>query len=195
MEKEVFQSQIHHQKLIKHKKSRFSFIEYLQLRLLVEKHGAKEWNFISSLMINRNSRQCNDRWENFLSPNVDLSIWSEDKDSLLIEKRREFGAHWVKILQFFPKRTDIALKNRWNFLQRTKQKNAQQGYYQNQNPQTWYFSEIVPNHTNLFYDAASIDGFDTIYNEAHNNLIFTNQSEMYGDFLYPLDSPSQDFCF
>jgi hypothetical protein len=61
MEKQLFQSQIHHQKLIKNKKSRFSFIEDLQLRLLVEKHRAKEWNFISSLMINRNSRQCKDR--------------------------------------------------------------------------------------------------------------------------------------
>jgi hypothetical protein len=103
MEKQVFQSQIHIKKLPKNKKSRFSFIEDLQLKTLVEEHGSKNWNFISSLMINRNSRPCKDRWENFLSPNVDLSIWSEEEDSLLIEKRREFGAHWVKILQFFPK--------------------------------------------------------------------------------------------
>jgi hypothetical protein len=61
------------------------------------------WDFISSLRIKRNSRQCKDRREKLLSPNIDQSLWSKEEDSLLIEKRRELGAHWVKILQFFPK--------------------------------------------------------------------------------------------
>jgi hypothetical protein len=44
-----------------------------------------------------------DRWEQFLSPNVDLSLWSKEEDSLLIDKRRELAAHWVKFFHFFQK--------------------------------------------------------------------------------------------
>jgi hypothetical protein len=42
-----------------------------------------------------------DRWEKFLSPNIDQRLWSKEEDSLLMDKRRELAAHWVKILQFF----------------------------------------------------------------------------------------------
>jgi hypothetical protein len=130
MENQIHQSPFQFHWLNKIKKSGSCLVEDLKLRTIVEKHGSKNWDLISSLMINRNSRQCKDRWENYLSPKVDLSLWTKEEDNLLIARRNEFGTHWVQIQHFFPKRTDIALKNRWNFLQREKHKNVQQKHDQ-----------------------------------------------------------------
>jgi predicted unusual protein kinase regulating ubiquinone biosynthesis (AarF/ABC1/UbiB family) len=91
------------------KKSRFCPLEDSQLKNIVEKYGTKDWNFISSLINNRNPRQCKDRWEKFLSPQVDQSPWTKEEDHLLIQKRNELGPHWIKISLFFPTRTDVSV--------------------------------------------------------------------------------------
>jgi predicted unusual protein kinase regulating ubiquinone biosynthesis (AarF/ABC1/UbiB family) len=72
-------------------------------------------------LVNRNSRQCKDRWEKYLSPNIDFSKWKKEDDERLIQKVQGLGFHWVKMSQYFPNRTDASIKNRWNFLQRMKQ--------------------------------------------------------------------------
>lgn len=97
-------------------KAKFSEEEDLTLKALVQKYGAKNWPHIASLMPNRNERQCRDRWEFFLAPHINHSPFTEAEDRLLIQKRNEIGAHWVKISSFFQGRTDTMLKNRYNLL-------------------------------------------------------------------------------
>lgn len=103
-----------------HPKSKFTPDEDKCLRMLVEKYGETDWNKISSHMVNRNPRQCRERWLNYLSPKVSNSPWSAEEDEMLKKLHEELGSKWVKISQYFENRTDTNIKNRWLVLQRQK---------------------------------------------------------------------------
>ncbi|OHT15979.1 Myb-like DNA-binding domain containing protein [Tritrichomonas foetus] len=108
-------------KKINHKKRHtFSVEEDDKLRHLVAKYGECNWAFISSKMKKRDSRQCRDRWMNYLSPIVINGEWTDFEDNLLFEKVRTYGRKWKIISKEFPGRTEINVKNRWNFLNKKK---------------------------------------------------------------------------
>ena len=107
----------------KHKRrSAFTPEEDDRLRELVGKHGENNWFHIASKMPKRDTRQCRERWFNYLSPKVINGVWTQPEDDLLAEKVAIFGRKWKSIEPFFPGRTDINIKNRWNFLQKRKAK-------------------------------------------------------------------------
>ena len=102
-------------------RARFNQNEDEMLTKLVEKYGINNWSLIASEMLNRNARQCHERWSNFLSPHLNHGPWSQDEDVLLEEKVLELGNKWVTIQQYFPDRTDTSIKNRWKLLLRRKE--------------------------------------------------------------------------
>jgi hypothetical protein len=89
-----------------------------RLRELVAKHGDCDWERIASKIYRRDARQCRDRWCNYLSPHVVHSAWSRADDQLLEAKVGELGRRWIAIAPFFPGRTEINVRNRWNYLQK-----------------------------------------------------------------------------
>ena len=101
------------------KRSRFSPEEDLTLRHLVEKYG-QNWDFIASQLKGRNKRQVKERWNSYLSPSLVVAPFSPDEDKLLEDKINEIGTKWVVLLKYFPNRTDVALKNRWNMIKRQR---------------------------------------------------------------------------
>ena len=111
---------------VKHKK--FTSAEDKMLRKLVSSYGTDNWKKIASMMEERNSRQCRERWLNYLSPKLNKSKWTEYEDEFLIEMIERHGKHWVKIADFFPGRTDQMLKNRYSKLMRDKKHKQRKGY-------------------------------------------------------------------
>lgn len=105
-------------------KQKFTQEEDDKLRALVNQYGTKQWDRISDQIIGRSPRQCRDRWKNYLSPNVVSSPWNVNEDRLLLALFQRVGPHWAKIVKYFPGRTDVNIKNRWNKLQRKSQKLA-----------------------------------------------------------------------
>jgi hypothetical protein len=106
----------------KHPHSKFTPDEDKHLRTLIEQCSALDWAIIAESMEGRSPRQCKERWVNYLCPELNNTIWSEDDDLLLLQKHNEIGPRWVAIAKFFPKRTDSMLKNRFNRLCRRCQK-------------------------------------------------------------------------
>lgn len=101
--------------LAKGTSSRRNFTKEEDERLitLVKFYGIKNWEAISNMMPFRNVRQCKDRYNNYLSPEINLKPWTKEEDLLLIKKFNEFGQKWVQISQFFKGRSDNNVKNRW----------------------------------------------------------------------------------
>ena len=99
-------------------KKKFTISEDALLRTLVKKYGDNDWERIAELMGGRNVRQCKDRWEYYLSPNVNNSPWTEEEEAKLVRLVNEIGFRWVKISKFFQGRTDTQIKNKWNVLKR-----------------------------------------------------------------------------
>jgi hypothetical protein len=101
---------------------KFSPADDEQLRFLVEAHGPKNWAAIADEMDGKTARQCKERWQNYLAPSLNTAPWTCAEDKLLMEKFQAFGSKWVRISKFFENRTDSMLKNRYNRLQRRKDK-------------------------------------------------------------------------
>lgn len=118
----------------KHPRVPFTKDEDKLLKKLVEKHKTINWAVISKKIPGRNARQCGDRWLNYLSPKVCNCPWAAEKDELLVQKYEEIGPYWKQIATFFPNRTDINIKSRWNLRERHMKKQklqiAKKLYYQ-----------------------------------------------------------------
>jgi hypothetical protein len=69
-------------------------------------------------MSDRNSRQCKERWFNFLSPDVVNGSWMEEEEILLRTLRQNLGNSWKLIATHFPGRTAINIKSHWQVMQR-----------------------------------------------------------------------------
>jgi hypothetical protein len=91
----------------------FTLDEDNRLMALVSELGDRDWNQITEKMPNRTTRQCRERYRNYLSPSLSTLPWSESEDELLMLKVRQFGQKWAQLTQFFVGRSDVSLKNRW----------------------------------------------------------------------------------
>lgn len=80
----------------------------------------KKWGLIAKEINNRQhkclkvrtGKQCKERWNNHLDPNVNKGPWSSEEDLRLLELYREFGNKWSKISQSINTRTENSIKNR-----------------------------------------------------------------------------------
>ena len=101
-----------------HPRIPFTDEEDILLVKLIQQYGTNDWKKISNHIPNRNSRQCKERWCNFLCPQLNKNPWTDAEDQLLLEKYQVFGPQWKKISTFFDRRSHIAVRNRMAMLKR-----------------------------------------------------------------------------
>ena len=106
-----------------HKRQQFNMDEDLKLAYLVKQFGENKWELISQYMKGRNIRQLKERWEYYLSPDINKSPWTDEEDRLLIKLYREIGSKWKIISSAFKNRTHISVRNRMKTLLKQKKEN------------------------------------------------------------------------
>jgi hypothetical protein len=90
------------------------------LKDVVQRHGAKNWFAIAALIPGRAKKQCLDRWQYVLDPNMDQSDicrgkWTADEDSKLKDEvRMHGGKKWEATAALLPGRTKNQCYNRWH---------------------------------------------------------------------------------
>lgn len=97
-------------------RQKFTHEEDALLVNLVKMHGTHARKKIASLMKTRSTRQCRERYINYLAPDLVNGPWSSEEDQQLIERAREIGPRWCKVAKYFPSRSDVNVKNRYAFL-------------------------------------------------------------------------------
>ena len=91
-----------------------------QLRKIVRECGHKEvhfWQKISESMgFTRNSKQCRERWTNFLDPTLRLGPWTKEEDALLLNLYSDSGNAWTKFTKVLTGRCADRIRRRLTYL-------------------------------------------------------------------------------
>lgn len=102
-----------------HPNNKFTPSEDEKLRSIVESNGSTmNWKAISKMMPGRNARQCKDRWEKFLSPELIVAPFTLEEDIQILKLYNEIGSKWVQISKLMKGRSDTSIKSRFQLLQR-----------------------------------------------------------------------------
>ena len=96
----------------------FTEEEDQKLKTLVEQYGENQWEFLARQIGTRSSRQCRERWTNYLCPRLSQGPWTKEEDRLLFLKVKKYGKKWELLVRFFPTRSRNNIKNRYNTIVR-----------------------------------------------------------------------------
>lgn len=94
-------------------RSKFTVQEDEQLKSVVNAFPSPPWSQIALMFPGKTARQVRDRYQNYLSPELNHLPWTEAEDNLLREKFVAHGPRWTVLRQFFGNRSDVSIKNRW----------------------------------------------------------------------------------
>ena len=102
----------------KHPRVHFTPSEDMLLRNYVMMFGSDNWENAPKYIPTKNMRQCRDRWNKYLNPDIQVTEWTKEEDDKLLNLYHDLGPKWVLMSHNFQGRTDIQLKNRFKVLKR-----------------------------------------------------------------------------
>ena len=66
--------------------------------------------------MNKTKRQVKERYEGYLSPNLNINKeWTKEEDELIEKLVNQFGKKWKRMEPKFPDRSNVMIKNRYNY--------------------------------------------------------------------------------
>ncbi|XP_076909909.1 uncharacterized protein LOC143567347 [Bidens hawaiensis] len=90
-------------------------------------YGDSKWSSVAEKLPGRIAKQCRDRWQNHLRPDITKDAWSEEEDKLLIAIHKEVGNKWSEIARRLPGRSENTIKNHWNATKRRQLSSRRRG--------------------------------------------------------------------
>lgn len=170
----------------------FSPEEDEELRKLVSRIGDHDhWKQIAYEFFNGkyNSRQCRERYRNYLDPKWVHEDYTAEEDSLLTEQVRLHGNKWALIRNSFIGRSEVSLKNRWAHLSRAQNKFRSPAPL---NEKKLPSPSISTSTLNLLNEEASVRHVTPIRMQARRE---AKQSENAFDFTFDIDFGDTTFEF
>jgi len=78
--------------------------------------GFEHWGKVADQMPGRTSKQCRERWANYLDPSLLKTPFTQAEDEAVLRLQSEFGNKWAYIARLIPGRTENSVKLRYHAL-------------------------------------------------------------------------------
>jgi hypothetical protein len=117
-------------------RQRFTPEEDAELLRVIEMIPEGSWEDIAKHLPGRTSRQVRERYRHYLCPELNLSPWTSEEESLLRSKFEEYGPQWSILKMFFPNRSAVNIKNHWTTMISRQSRDA------------WETRTIIPSESN-----------------------------------------------
>ena len=91
----------------------FTKVEDELLFSLCKDQNEIKWKVVASHFKDRTPRQCRERYNHYVRPDVTNSKWTKEEELLLKELVEQHGTKWSVIATFFHELSDNNLNNRW----------------------------------------------------------------------------------
>ena len=113
-----------------------------------EKNWEEIINKLSPLKIKKSIKQCKERWNHHLNPNLNKKKWKIEENKKLFKLHYKFGNKWKIISEYFPGRTDNIIKNQFFSLVRKSLRISRK--YLGKNSNTNLINKIKPKALSQF---------------------------------------------
>jgi hypothetical protein len=95
-------------------KKKFSADQDEKIRELVGDQRFPDWKTIAEQIEGKNARQCRERYQHYLAPDVCPEPWTPDEDAHLSTLYAQFPNDWARIAERMSGRTNTGVKNRFH---------------------------------------------------------------------------------
>jgi len=111
------------------------------LKAAVMKYGLNQWPRISSLLVRKSSKQCKERWYNWLDPKLKKTEWTKEEDEQLITLVKMFPCQWKTIAPFLGRSAHMCIEHFQELLDKAENRQVDP----NNDPRKLRPGEIDPN--------------------------------------------------
>ena len=105
------------------------------------KYGLNQWPRISSLLVRKSSKQCKERWYNWLDPKLKKTEWTKEEDEQLITLVKMFPCQWKTIAPFLGRSAHMCIEHFQELLDKAENRQVDP----NNDPRKLRPGEIDPN--------------------------------------------------
>lgn len=160
-------------------RTRFTKEEDELLRQLVNSQPQPNWNEIACHMKKRTARQCRERYNNYLRPNLVNGPWTKEEEELLLKLYEQYGPKWSLISQSFNSRSPVNVKNHHSSLvSQSFVKNRKNRVELKENDEFKETTVKIDENTNFNVNEKSVS---ITYNESYNEKKPINDQESSND--------------
>lgn len=82
------------------------------------------WQKVSEELPGRTPKQCRDRWNNYVNPDINQKSFTPEEDQILLQGYKQLGAKWAQLSRLLQNRSENAVRLRYNSIKNQLAKDA-----------------------------------------------------------------------